>query len=40
MHATTLTTGTLEGVHWEVLLQPTYSPDLMPSEFHLFSQRP
>jgi histone-lysine N-methyltransferase SETMAR len=32
-----MTTGTLEEMHWEVLPHPAYSPDLMVSNFHLFS---
>jgi hypothetical protein len=31
-----VTTGTLQEMHWEVLPQPVYSPDLTPSDFHLF----
>jgi histone-lysine N-methyltransferase SETMAR len=31
-----VTTGTLEEMHWEVLPHPAYSPDLVPSDFHLF----
>jgi hypothetical protein len=27
---------TLEWMHWEVLPHPTYSPDPVPSDFHLF----
>ncbi|EGI63035.1 Mariner Mos1 transposase, partial [Acromyrmex echinatior] len=26
----------LEGVKWEILLHPPYSPDIAPSDFHLF----
>ena len=26
----------LEGVNWEVLAHPPYSPDIAPSDFHLF----
>jgi hypothetical protein len=32
----TVTTGTLEEMHWEVLPHPTCSPDLVPSDFYLF----
>jgi len=32
----TVTKGTLEKIHWEVLPHPTYSSDLAPSDFHLF----
>jgi histone-lysine N-methyltransferase SETMAR len=31
-----VTTGALEEMHWEVLPHPTYSPNLAPSDFHLF----
>jgi len=36
-YTTAVTTGTLEEMHWKVLPHPTYSPDLAPSNFHLFS---
>jgi len=35
-HTTAVTTGTLEEVHFAVLPHPTYSPDLTPSDLHLF----
>jgi histone-lysine N-methyltransferase SETMAR len=35
-HIATVTIGTLEGMHCEVLPHPAYSPDLMLSDFHLF----
>ncbi len=35
-HAAHLTRGTLEELGWEVLIHPLYSPDLAPSDFHLF----
>jgi hypothetical protein len=31
-----VTTGALEEMHWGVLPHPTYSPDVAPSDFHLF----
>jgi hypothetical protein len=31
-----VTTGTLEEIHWEVLPHPACSPELVPSNFHLF----
>jgi len=31
-----VTTGTQEEMHWEVLQHPACSPDLVPSDFHLF----
>jgi len=36
-HTAAMTTGTLEEMHWDVLPQPAYNPDLAPSDFHLFS---
>jgi hypothetical protein len=35
-HITTVTTGTLEKMHWQVLPHPAYSSDLSPSDFHMF----
>jgi hypothetical protein len=35
-HIAALTTGTLEEMHYEVLPHLSYSPDLAPSDFHLF----
>jgi hypothetical protein len=35
-HTTTVTTRTLEEMHWEVLPHPAYSRDLAESDFHLF----
>jgi hypothetical protein len=35
-HTAAVTTGTLEEMHWEVLLHPTYSLGLVRSDFHLF----
>ncbi len=35
-HAAHLTRGTLKEFGWEVLIHPPYSPDLAPSDFHLF----
>jgi len=33
-HTAAVTTGTLEGMHWEVLPHPAYSPDMVvPSDF-------
>jgi histone-lysine N-methyltransferase SETMAR len=36
-HTAAVTTGILEEMHWEVLPHPVYSPDLAPSDSHLFS---
>jgi hypothetical protein len=36
-HIAAVTTGALVKIHWEVLPHPTCSPDLGPSDFHLFS---
>jgi hypothetical protein len=35
-HTAAVTTGTLGEMHWEVLPHPACSPDLVPSDFHLF----
>jgi hypothetical protein len=35
-HTAAVTTGTQEEMHWEVLQHPACSPDLVPSDFHLF----
>ncbi|XP_064485163.1 histone-lysine N-methyltransferase SETMAR-like [Ornithodoros turicata] len=35
-HTTHLTTRTLQDLGWELLPHPPYSPDLTPSDFHLF----
>jgi len=35
-HATRLTSEATAKMGWEVLLQPSYSPDLAPSDYHLF----
>jgi hypothetical protein len=35
-HTAAVTTGTLEELHWKVQPHPAYSPDLAPSDFHLF----
>jgi histone-lysine N-methyltransferase SETMAR len=35
-HTAAVTTRTVEEMHWEVLPHPAYSPDLAPSDFHLF----
>jgi hypothetical protein len=37
MHTAAVTTGTLKEMQWEVLPHPAYSPDLVPSDFHLLS---
>jgi hypothetical protein len=38
----TMTTGTLQKIHWEVLPHPAYSPNLAPSDFFssVHSKRP
>ena len=35
-HTANVTKALLEGLKWEVLGHPPYSPDLAPSDFHLF----
>ncbi|XP_014785013.1 histone-lysine N-methyltransferase SETMAR-like [Octopus bimaculoides] len=35
-HTTRLTKTLLEELGWEILLHPPYSPDLAPSDYHLF----
>ena len=35
-HSANQTTATLRSFKWEVLQHPPYSPDLTPSDFHLF----
>jgi len=35
-HTTHLTINTILQLNWEVLKHPAYSPDLAPSDFHLF----
>ena len=35
-HTTHLTINTIMQLNWEVLEPPAYSPDLAPSDFHLF----
>ena len=37
-HAAKLTRDTLVGFGWTVLPHPPYSPDLAPSDFHLFGK--
>jgi len=36
LHSANQTTATLRSFKWEVLQHPPYSPDLAPSDFHLF----
>lgn len=36
-HTSTLVRNYLEALNWEILPQPPYSPDLAPSDYHLFS---
>jgi len=35
-HTAHLTINTIRQLNWEVLEHPAYSPDLAPSDFHLF----
>jgi histone-lysine N-methyltransferase SETMAR len=35
-HMAHLTINTIRQLNWEVLEHPAYSPDLAPSDFHLF----
>ena len=35
-HSTLVTTALLEKFKWNILDHPLYSPDLAPSDFHLF----
>jgi len=37
LHMSTMVQNYLETLNWEVLLHPAYSPDLAPSDYHLFS---
>jgi hypothetical protein len=37
LHTSAVTTEALEEIHWEVLPHSAYSPDLVSSNFHLFS---
>ena len=36
LHTSAHTVDTLQKLHFEVLKHPPYSPDLAPSDFHLF----
>ena len=35
-HAAKVVKDTLEALSWDVLLHPPYSPDIAPSDYHLF----
>ena len=35
-HTSLMTQNKLTELGWEVLMHPTYSPDLAPSDYHLF----
>ena len=35
-HTAHITINTIQQLNWEVLVHPAYSPDLAPSDFHLF----
>jgi histone-lysine N-methyltransferase SETMAR len=37
-HESVLAMGKLRDLHYELLEHPTYSPDLAPSDFRLFSK--
>jgi len=37
LHTSTMIQNYLETLNWEVLPHPAYSPDLAPSDYHLFS---
>jgi histone-lysine N-methyltransferase SETMAR len=37
-HTAGKTRETIEKIGWEILKQPTHSPDLAPSDFHLFGK--
>jgi transposase len=36
LHAARLTSEAIAKIGWEVLPHPSYSPDLTPSDYHLF----
>ena len=36
-HTSTIVQNYLETLNWKVLSHPAYSPDLAPSDYHLFS---
>jgi len=36
-HTAAVATGTLKEMDMDILPHPAYSPDLVPSDFHLFS---
>ena len=38
-HTSTMVQNYLETLNWEVLPHPAYSPDLAPSDYHLFSSK-
>ena len=35
-HTAKVVKNTLKALNWEILLHPPYSPDLAPSDYHLF----
>jgi len=39
-HTATMVQNYLETLNWEVLPHPAYSPDLVPSDYHLFIDGP